>query len=128
MLLTLTLTLAPALVSAPSCPTPEAPAASGAGEVVELLAEDKVALTATFFAPRDSKGRSPAAILIHDANSDRSQLEKVGSYLHKKGFGVIALDLRGHGASTAGCTPWSDQDLGNREKTWAFAMRDLRAA
>ncbi len=128
MLLTLTLTLAPTLVSAPSCPTPEAPAASGTGEVVELIAEDKVVLAATFFAPRDEKGRSPAAVLIHGADADRSQLEKVGSYLQKKGFGVIALDLRGHGASTASCTPWDDQDLGTREKSWAFAMRDLKAA
>jgi pimeloyl-ACP methyl ester carboxylesterase len=132
MLLTLTLSLVPAL----PCPALSGPAVglevsgtvSGSGEVVQLVAEDKIALSATYFAPRDKKDRSPAVILVHDAGADRGQLAKLGPYLQKKGFGVLALDLRGHGASVGQQTPWTEQDPGDREKTWAFAMRDLKAA
>lgn len=96
---------------------------------MRLLSEhDKVQLAASYFAPRKSSTRAPGVLLIHDAGRDRRQLEGLANYLNRKGFGVLTLDLRGHGESASKDTDWSKMDEKTREATWAFAGRDLSAA
>ncbi len=96
---------------------------------VRLLSErDKVQLAASYYAPRKSSSRAPGVILVHDAGHDRRQLEDLANYLNRKGFGVLTLDLRGHGESATAASNWSTMDEKTREATWAFAGRDLSAA
>ncbi|MFT5050196.1 MAG: alpha-beta hydrolase superfamily lysophospholipase [Chlamydiales bacterium] len=134
MLLTLTLAVCPALstVAAPALPRPVSIVVTrgeSPGESVNFRTEDKIELSAAYYAPRQKKGgKAPAALLVHDAGSDRGELDTVASYLQKKGFGVLAVDLRGHGASADGDCRWPDLDEAGREKMWSFASRDVKAA
>lgn len=136
----LTFTLAAASLASPLGPTPlstpvelEAPAGDkkkdDVGESVRLVTGDRVALAASYFPPRSRSGdKSPAALLVHDAGSDRSQLVELALYLQRKGFGVLALDLRGHGESATEDFSWDSMDDSARQSAWAFANRDIEAA
>ncbi len=96
-------------------------------EEVQFKTRDKLTLTADFY-PSRKKGRAPAAILIHDAGQDRSGLQQVALNLQKRNFAVLALDLRGHGASISEGWDWSKRTEADRIKLWAFALRDLETA
>ncbi len=99
------------------------------GESVRIVTRDKIALVASYFAPRAKRGtKSPGALLIHDAGSDRSALIGMALYLQKKGFGVLALDLRAHGDSASEGLDWGEMQRGAQESAWAFSGRDLEAA
>ena len=97
-------------------------------EEVQFNTRDKLTLTADFYPPR-KKGRAPLAMLIHDAGQDRSGLVKVALNLQKRGFAVLALDLRGHGASVSEGWDWAERTTESEKvNLWSFAMRDLHAA
>ena len=75
-----------------------------APETVVLATSDAVKLTATYFKPTTADGEKAKAIpfiLIHDWESDRTQLLEYGAFLQSAGHAVIVPDLRGHGKSTA---------------------------
>jgi dienelactone hydrolase len=95
---------------------------------VEVTSEDKRKLAGSYWAPKDSKGAAPAAVLVHDAGGDRSQLAEVGERLWKQGFAVVTIDLRGHGESIGADTAWSQLGEDERGRAWTFAMRDVKAA
>jgi dienelactone hydrolase len=82
-------------------------------------------LQASFYKPAN---RAPGVILVHDAGADRSQLEGVADRLSKQGFGVLALDLRGHGANKSTTLDWTQLSADDKKATWSFAQRDLDAA
>ena len=144
MLLSITLAAAPAIVSLVDCPgTAGDPPSTRVrleqrvfrraprdetSRVVRLRTEDKLSLAADYYRP-SSKGsrRAPGAILVHDAGADRSQVRALATSLHKRGFGVLVLDLRGHGQSK-GDVDWNRLDAKGRDITWFFAGRDLEAA
>jgi len=144
MLLTFTLALCPALTTAPAPglarPVPvvisraalqpmKTRAGDSAGESVGFRTQDKIDLSAAYYAPRKKgSGKAPAALLLHDAGSDRGNLDTVAAYLQKKGFGVLAVDLRGHGASADSELRWPELDDDGRTKAWSFASRDVKAA
>jgi dienelactone hydrolase len=125
-----------ALLAAPILsPAPTAAAFSAAGpaggrgvapEVVQIKTEDDQTLVASFYKP--ASGRAPAVILVHDAGASRVQLEPFAERLSKQGFGVLTLDLRGHGASKSAKLDWAKLSDGDRMKTWSFAPRDVDAA
>lgn len=96
-------------------------------EEIEIQTQDKQALKASFYPPRKS-GRAPAVLLIHDAGSTRAPFEKTAESLQKRGFAVLALDLRGHGLSVTEDFNWMKSAEEEQAKLWAFAMRDLDAA
>lgn len=111
--------------------TTAAPAVSnanaGEGETVEITTRDNQKLQATFFAPKKKDYRAPAALLVHGAGEDRSELEKIGTTLQKRGFAVLSIDLRGHGASRTEELDWTKLSEEDRERTWAYTLRDLSA-
>ena len=126
--------LVPSLATSRPLPAPApVPAVAGkvAAEKVEFKTDDKLVLSADYYAPKQSKkssSRAPAAILVHDAGSDRSTMALVAERLHGKGLAVLAVDLRGHGDSRDKDNDWSKLDGKVRDRQWAYASRDLEAA
>ncbi len=56
---------------------------------------DHIKIAANFF-PSDSKH---VVILLHQFNRDKSIFDSFAGFLSKNGFGVLAIDFRGHGES-----------------------------
>ena len=84
-------------------------------------------LAADYYKPKQ-KGRAPAVVLVHDAGGNRSQLAPIAERLQKQGFGVLTLDLRGHGESADSRFDWSKMKKTERSQLWALAPRDIEAA
>lgn len=86
-------------------------------------------LKASFFVPKGDD-RAPAALLIHDAGSDRKSMADLAERMWKAGYAVLTIDLRGHGESINDeakdyKTLESEKD---RNAMWAFAYRDIESA
>jgi dienelactone hydrolase len=64
-------------------------------EVITLKTDDAVALAGWYAPPANGA----AIILIHGAGGSREQLRPFADMLARHGYGVLALDLRGHGSS-----------------------------
>jgi len=113
---------------APIAPiAPVAPGARGAKvENIVVETSDDIELTGSYYEPK-RKGRAPGVLLVHDAGGDRKQLEAVAVRLQKSGFGVLTLDLRGHGASRTEDEDWSELSEDDRSALWARATRDVEA-
>ncbi len=122
--------------TAPLLPTAAAPLATAAAagidssNSVSLETKDRQLLSASYYEPkrRKSSPPAPAAMLLHDAGSSREELAEMAAYLHKKGFAVLTLDLRGHGASATEDTNFEKADEKARENLWAMSTRDVDAA
>jgi dienelactone hydrolase len=110
----------------PAAQPASAPARAEKAEKVVVATEDKVDLAGSFWAPKN-KQAVPAALLVHGAGGKRSDLQDLAERLHKAGFAVLALDLRGHGESVAGETDWARLDDAAKEELWSFATRDVKA-
>ena len=102
-----------------------------AEKAVELQTSDSQQLSATYFPPKRKKSEkspAPGVLLVHDAGGDRHQLDDVAIRLQKSGFGVLAVDLRGHGDSSEKGKDWTDLGEDERNRSWALATRDIEAA
>lgn len=101
---------------------------ASSGERVEIpAAEDKRTLVATYWAAKSSGGNiAPGVVLVHQPGGKRDDLAEVAVRLHKQGFAVLALDLRGHGESIGKDKPWLELTEDERSRSWTFALRDLR--
>jgi dienelactone hydrolase len=86
--LTLLLTL-PALLATAQAATTE----------MSLTTQDGYTLYGTLTVP-DGMGRHPVVILAHQFRSDRNGWAPLAAKLQARGLATLALDLRGHGAST----------------------------
>lgn len=64
---------------------------------VTLRAADGMALAATYWP--GARPDAPAALLIHGVYDSRADLAPHAEWLADQGFAVMAIDLRGHGAS-----------------------------
>ena len=64
-----------------------------------LTSADGFALKGTLTLPA-AKGKVPVVILAHQFRSDRTGWAPLAERLATRGIGTLALDLRGHGAST----------------------------
>jgi len=102
-----------------------APRAGGKDEV-QIQTSDNVELSGTYYSPR--KGRAPAVLLVHDAGKDRTQLDAFARRLQKTGFGVLTVDLRGHGESKSPKVDWERLDGSGQSSLWQLAPRDVEAA
>jgi pimeloyl-ACP methyl ester carboxylesterase len=94
-------------------------------EQVEIKTSDQLTLTGSFYAP---KRRAPAVLLVHDAGSDREQLDFIAQRLSRKGLGVLTVDLRGHGDSKTSKLDWEKMSEEARASLWQLAPRDIDAA
>lgn len=135
MLTSLVLAASAAIISpSASATTPSTvpvAAAVDASSAVSFKTKDKLILKGSYFAPKKSKSKSkaaPAALLIHDAGSDRSELESVAGYLQKRGFAVLVVDLRGHGESAEEDGTFEKASEEDQETMWSLSSRDINAA
>lgn len=64
-------------------------------EAVSLTTADGVLLSAWYAPPENGA----AIVLLHGATSNRGAIRGYAEVLQREGFGVLALDLRGHGES-----------------------------
>ncbi len=101
---------------------------AGMRDVVQFSASDDVVLKADFYVPRSKKSLAPGVVVVHRAGGNRAELESIATRLQKQGFGVLAVDLRGHGDSATKDFDWQNGDEQARMKLWSFSMRDLDAA
>ncbi|MDE0904845.1 MAG: alpha/beta hydrolase [Planctomycetota bacterium] len=92
---------------------------------VRLTAQDKVELGGTYYAPKKLREKNSAVLLVHDAGEDSTQLTDLAVAYQKRGFAVLALDLRGHGTSSSKQCDWKTSSENEREVLWAMAKRDL---
>ena len=67
-----------------------------ASSPVSLHTDDGVTVVAAWDAPAHP---APAVVLVHSYMRSHADWDVVAGRLHDAGFGVLALDLRGHGAS-----------------------------
>ena len=98
---------------------------------VSFTTKDGQLLSGSYFAPKKSKkttAPSPAALLIHDAKRSRGDFEELASYLQKKGFAVLTMDLRGHGDSETPECCFGKSDEKGQENLWSLSSRDVDTA
>ena len=111
--------LVAARLSAPA-PEPVGPPPAGlAVEDVDFKGTDRVPLSAWWVPPRPGNGPQRAAVLVHGWGGNRSDeyISKTAPLYAERGYGVLMLDLRGHGES------------GGERRTLGFEeVRDVRGA
>jgi pimeloyl-ACP methyl ester carboxylesterase len=66
---------------------------------VNLQTEDGVLIVGDYYPPV-GRAIAPPVILLHMYRQDRSTYQPLVNPLHDAGFAVLAIDMRGHGAST----------------------------
>jgi pimeloyl-ACP methyl ester carboxylesterase len=67
-----------------------------AAETVALRAADGTALSAAWYPPSQP---APAIVLVHMLSRSHHEWDHAAEALNAAGFGVLAIDLRGHGGS-----------------------------
>jgi pimeloyl-ACP methyl ester carboxylesterase len=107
-------------------PAPALAAASTAPDRITVETEDKVKLVASYWAPK-GKQDVPAALLVHATGGQRGDLDDYAEKLHKLGFAVLSIDLRGHGESKTAELDWAQLDEEGRKGVWALATKDVKA-
>lgn len=128
----------PASTAAPSVPAPTPPppalrepvpqqAESSAAEQVSFTTSDGVTLAADLY--RGGRPDAPAVVLVHQLSSTRAEWETVIAELRRApGLTILAIDMRGHGQSTAGpegaTLAWREFD----NEAWLHVDLDVRAA
>lgn len=70
--------------------------AAWAGETVAIRAADGTTLAAVWHPPAEP---APAVVLVHMLSRSHREWEPAAQALNAVGFGVLAIDLRGHGDS-----------------------------
>ncbi len=106
----------PVATEAPTAaPAPSTPAASPQKTIsdVTLQTEDDVTLAGTYYQP--AAADAPGMVLLHMLGRKRGDWDAFARKLQDAGYGVIAIDLRGHGDSSG-------------QRDWASMTRDAAAA
>ena len=112
--------LALAQVAAPGA----ALAAAPSGSEVSFSTFDSVQVSGTFWAQKDA---SPTALLLHQVGGSRADWDGLPAELYARGFSVLAIDFRGHGASRAqGGRRLDSQDFS--DKDWRGLSGDVLGA
>lgn len=100
-------------------------AAPASASVVRFKTSDGWTISGEYHAA--AKGR-PVAILVHGVAAGRGEWWQLVPALQERGYGTLAVDLRGHGDSTAGPAgrrTYADFDAGGE---WAKTPLDVLAA
>jgi dienelactone hydrolase len=93
---------------------------ASAAQRVTFRSDDGVNLVATWYEPATRPG--PAVILVHMLSRSRREWDAMAQQLASDGIGALAMDLRGHGESSAG-PPGAPDGV-----DYAAMVLDLRAA
>jgi alpha-beta hydrolase superfamily lysophospholipase len=91
-----------------------------AAETITLRAADGTTLSGVWHA---AMRPAPAVLLLHMLTRSHAEWDATAQALNLSGFGVLALDLRGHGASAGG---WSE-GLGPMQQDVQAALDWLKA-
>ena len=67
------------------------------GRVVHLIASDGVAIAGSYWP--GARADAPAILLLHGINNNRDRMRAQALWLNGLGYGVLAIDFRGHGES-----------------------------
>ena len=96
-------------------------------ETVKFNTEDGVRIVGSYYKPKQDQ--APAVILLHMYRSDRYAWQPLIPTLHEQGFAVLAIDLRGHGASIQPLGKQLPQRVRQRDpQLFRQAYRDVMAA
>lgn len=93
---------------------------------ITLTTSDEQTIFANYYPGKVNDGGVPAVILLHMYRGDRTEYEPLIEPLHRAGFAIVALDLRGHGRS-ATRTTLSQVENGDVELFKSMRL-DVRAA
>lgn len=101
--------------------------ASSPAERVRFSTSDGVELVGDFY--RGGQPNAPAVVLVHQLSSTRAEWAPIIEGLREApGLTILAIDMRGHGESTAGpegaTLAWRDFD----NAAWGHVDQDVRAA
>lgn len=69
------------------------------GRVVQLVASDGVPIAGSYWP--GARADAPAILLLHGINNNRDRMRAQALWLNGLGYGVLAIDFRGHGQSGA---------------------------
>lgn len=72
---------------------------AGMGQDVVFTTQDNLVIAGSYYPPGRKDEPAPMTILLHMYKTDRSDFGPLLPTLHKAGFAVLAIDLRGHGQS-----------------------------
>ncbi|MBN1179217.1 MAG: alpha/beta fold hydrolase [Anaerolineae bacterium] len=92
----------------PSDPT-ATPPPSTAYRRLGIDASDGVTLVGAFYPP--AQGVGPGVLLLHALGGHKEDWATLATQLQEAGYGVLALDARGHGESGGTFDPQADGDL-----------------
>lgn len=104
-----------------------------ASEPIRFQTDDKVPITlaGTYTSPPvDPKTRrAPAVILLHMYGEERSTFDPLVPALHRAGFAVLAIDLRGHGESVEPASLKLAEKMEDRDpRLFRDMVKDVEAA
>lgn len=116
------LLLAAAVLSAESKPKPPPFLPKPAKAQPVVIESRGRALAASWRPPRRGM---PLLVLAHGVGAGKGEWAKLAVRLASRGWGTLALDLRGHGGSAASPGEWKDFD---RSGEWPRLAEDLLAA
>lgn len=117
-------------LSSPASSAPLAARVVSGVERVEIAAsDDKRPLIGSFWAPKTSGSNvAPGVVLVHQPGRNREDLVEIAVRLHKQGFAVLSIDLRGHGESVGHDKPWTEVSEEEQARIWTFAVRDVKGS
>ncbi len=117
------------MIAAPAAwtaaPAPQAKPGGGAPRVVDFKTADGWTLAADFRPPK--RGR-PTLVMAHGYAASRAEWGAFAVELSSRGWGTLALDLRGHGESIQGPRGPSAFAVVDADGAWPGAAADLEAA
>ncbi|MFA5161719.1 MAG: alpha/beta fold hydrolase [Elusimicrobiales bacterium] len=100
-----------------------------AGPDIILAAADNWKTAASYFSPSGSR---PVVMLLHSIGRNKNDWKPLAAELARQGFGYIALDLRGHGASikdpSGAPTAWRNFRRAGTDNEFNLMTRDIEAA
>jgi dienelactone hydrolase len=104
-------------------------APAGGGQDVVFTTEDNLVIAGGYYPPGRKDEPAPMVILLHMYKTDRSDFGPLLPTLHKAGFAVLAIDLRGHGQSVGPPAMKLTERVAQRDKELFSQMyQDLAAA
>ncbi len=119
--LTQEIRVTPTTIFKPTTETQEKPEPEG-GELPEItgvmIPVDGIDVAGDFYAPQGQPAPWPGVILLHMLAGNRSQWDEFPEELTSRGYGVLAVDLRGHG-ETGGEVDW-ELAVADLQQVWDY--------